>query len=157
MAEEQKPSLHVDTDWKKQAQEEKRRLAEQEAQQKASTTGPAGVVAGAATGGAATEAKAAPDRGRGRREQGGVPPASLSTLVQTIVTQALFCMGELAARGSEPVVNLDMAKHHIDTLAVIEEKTRNNLTPEEKAMLDAALYETRMRFVSIASQYAQLP
>jgi hypothetical protein len=45
-----------------------------------------------------------------------------------------------------------MAKHHIDSLAVLEEKTKGNLSEEEKKMLDAALYETRMRFVSIAQQ-----
>jgi hypothetical protein len=56
-------------------------------------------------------------------------------------------------RGGEPVVNLDMAKHQIDTLGVLEEKTANNLTPDEKRLLDAALYETRMRYVSVASQY----
>jgi len=33
-----------------------------------------------------------------------------------------------------------------------KEKTVNNLQPEEKQLLDAALYETRMRFVSVASQ-----
>ena len=46
-----------------------------------------------------------------------------------------------------------MAKHHIDTLAVLEEKTKNNLTPEEQRMLDGALYEARMRYVNVASQY----
>ncbi len=159
MAEEQKPSLHVDTDWKKQAQEEKKRLAEQEAQRRASAAGPAGVVSGTAAAVAAAPtagAKAAPGRSGGR-QAGEMPPASLGTLVQSIVTQALFYMGELAARGNEPIVNLDMARHHIDTLAVIAEKTKNNLSEDEKKMLDAALYETRMRFISIASQYAQLP
>jgi hypothetical protein len=154
MAEEQKPSLHIDTDWKKQAQEEKRRLAEQEAQRAATPAGPAGVVGSA---GAAVAQKAAPGRGAGTREPGGIPPASLATLVQGIVTQALFYMGELATRGGEPIVNLDMAKHHVDTLALIEDKMRNNLTEDEKPMLDAALYEVRMRFINIASQYAQLP
>lgn len=157
MADEQKPSLHVDTDWKKQAQEEKKRLAEQEAQRRASTAGPAGVVSGAATAAGPTAApKAAPGRAGGRKA-GEMPPASLATMMQSIVTQALFYMGELAARGSEPIVNLDMARHHIDTLSILEEKTKNNLTEDEKKMLDAALYETRMRFISIASQYAQLP
>src|SRR5439155_22841 len=45
---EDKPGLHVDTDWKKQAQEEKRKLAEQEEKRKAAATAPAGVVPGAA-------------------------------------------------------------------------------------------------------------
>ena len=42
---------------------------------------------------------------------------------------------------------------HIDTLAVLEEKTANNLSPEEKRLLDSALYETRMRYVNVASQH----
>jgi hypothetical protein len=46
-----------------------------------------------------------------------------------------------------------MAKHQIDTLAVLEEKTGNNLTDEERHTLDLALFETRSRFVSIASQF----
>jgi hypothetical protein len=46
-----------------------------------------------------------------------------------------------------------MAKHQIDILGVIEDKTKGNLSDEEKHLLDAALYETRMRYVSVASQY----
>lgn len=148
---EEKPSLHIDSDWKKQAQEEKRKLAEQEQQRKATAAGPAGVVSGAA---------AAPQRGEGGRAAGGqreLPPASLETLVQSTVTQVLFYLGELSTRGGEPVVNLDMARHHIDTLAVLEEKTKGNLTEDEKRALDAALYESRMRFINLASRYAELP
>jgi hypothetical protein len=77
----------------------------------------------------------------------------MATLVQSIVTQALYHLGDLAVRGGEPQINLDMAKHQIDTLAVLEEKTANNVTEEEKRQLDAALYETRMRYVSVASQF----
>src|SRR5262249_307981 len=93
--------------------------------------------------------------GRGERPGGAreMPPASFNTLVQSLVTQALFALGELAIRGSSPQIDLDAAKHHIDTLGVLEEKTPNNLTPEEKKLLDSALYETRMRYVSTASQY----
>jgi hypothetical protein len=127
--------LQIDADWKKQAQEEKRRLAEQQKQ---------------AAGSAGGVAAATPSAARDARE---LPPASFATLVQSMVTQALFYLGDLAVRGGEPVVNLDMAKHHIDTLAVIEEKTANNLTPEERRLLDTALYEARMRYVNVASQY----
>ena len=135
------PSLQIDTDWKKQAQEEKRRLAEQQkpAEQ------PTAAAAAQAPGAAARDAK-----DRAMRQ---FPPASFATLVQSIVTQALFYLGELAPRGGQPVVDLDMAKHHIDTLGVLEEKTTNNLSPEERRLLDSALYETRMRYVSVASQY----
>lgn len=140
---EERPSLHVDTDWKKQAQEEKRRLAEEEAKRQQAALPSAASPAGRTT---AAPAAAAPQP----RE---MPPASFSTLVQSIVTQALFYLGDLSSRGGEPMLNLDMAKHQVDLLGVIEEKTRGNLTDEEQQLLDAALYETRMRYVSVASQF----
>jgi hypothetical protein len=43
-----------------------------------------------------------------------------------------------------------MAKHHIDMLGVIEEKTRGNLNKEEQEMLDSALHELRMLFVQVS-------
>lgn len=139
---DQGPSLQIDSDWKKQAQEEKRRLAEQE-----KATPPAPAAAPPASG--ADPRAGIPGAAAGRE----LPSASVATLVQSVVTQALYHLGELSARGGEPVVNLDMAKHHVDTLGVIEEKMAGNLTPDEKKMLDSALYEARMRYVSVASQY----
>jgi 3-oxoacyl-ACP reductase-like protein len=139
---EEKPSLHIDTDWKRQAQEEKKRLAEEEAKkarESAATTAPAA-------------SAAAPPRA-GARARGEIPQASFPTLVQTILTQVLFYLGDLTQRGSEPSVNLDVAKQQIDILGILEEKTRGNLTEDEKKMLDTALYEARMRYVSVASQF----
>ena len=160
---EDKPGLHVDTDWKKQAQEEKRKLAEQEEKRRTAATAPAGVVPGAASASAATApptagpAAARQPGGRGQPAQRELPQASFATLVQSLLTQVLFYLGDLATRGGEPMINLDMAKHNIDTLSVIEEKTRGNLVEEEKRLLDAALYEARMRYVALASRYAELP
>jgi hypothetical protein len=155
MAEEQ-PSLHIDTDWKKQAQEEKRRLAEQEKAkaEQPKPTSPPPFAGGAPAPG--PEAPARPRAGspaRGAPGQRELPPPSFAALVQSIVTQILFYLGDLTPRGSEPMINLDMAKHQIDILGVLEDKTKNNLTDEEKHLLDAALYETRMRYVNVASQY----
>jgi len=141
---EEKPSLHIDTDWKRQAQEENRRLAEEEAK-KAKESAP--VAPAAAGAGPPSPRQAA---GRGRAE---MPAASFPTLVQSILTQILFYLGDLTQRGSEPNVNLDMAKHQIDILGILEEKTRGNLSDDEKGMLDTALYEARMRYVNVASQF----
>lgn len=138
--------LHIDTDWKKQAQEEKKKLAEQ-AQKRAADAAAAPAASPAGAGG---RLGAAPGGKRGARE---LPEASFTTMVQGIVTQALYHMGGLAMQGAEPTVNLDMAKHHLDTLAILEVKTKGNLTPEEQKMLDEALYETQMRYVGIASEY----
>ena len=84
-----------------------------------------------------------------------LPDASFATLVQSILTQALFYLGELSPYGGEPTLNLDMARHQVDTLGVLEEKTANNLTEDEKRLIDAALYDVRTRFVSVASQFIQ--
>lgn len=174
MSEEQ-PSLQIDTDWKRQAQEEKKRLAEQQRereqqqQQRAQQAGGGGTAAGlagaaptgdltgvaagptAAPAAGATGAAAAPGRAadaRGRRE---LPPASFATLVQSLMTQAMLYLGEVPT-ASGPVLNLDMAKHQIDLLTLLEDKTRNNLTEEEQRLLDTVLYQLRMRFVDVASQ-----
>ncbi|WP_428938686.1 DUF1844 domain-containing protein [Fontivita pretiosa] len=148
---EENPSLQIDTDWKKQAQEEKRRLAEEQKRREQEQQRQQAYTAGVGDMGAGPQAAAAGvQAGRGRAE---IPPASFATLVHSLMTQALLYLGDLAPRGGEPVVNLDMAKHYIDTLAVLEEKTANNLTPDEKRLLDTALYETRMRYVSVASQF----
>lgn len=151
---EELPSLHIDTDWKKQAQEEKRKLAEQE-KAKAEQPKPAAAPSPFVGGGAGAES-VGPGRSAGARGPAGqreMPPPSFAALVQSIVTQILFYLGDLSPRGTEPQVNLDMAKHQIDILGVIEEKTKNNLSEEEQHLLDAALYEVRMRYVSVSAQY----
>jgi hypothetical protein len=137
---DEKPTIHIDNDWKRQAQEEKKRLAEKEAKPPAIATPAAPSVAPSPATAARPGARA-------------MPPASFAALVNSMLTQILYYLGDLTARGGEPQINLDMAKHQIDTLGVLEEKTRGNLTEEEKKLLDTALYEVRMRYVSVASQY----
>jgi hypothetical protein len=163
MAEEQ-PSLHIDTDWKKQAQEEKRRLAEEEqkrAAEKERSTASSGGPASAGPGSPTAAPSSQPARGRAGSPAAGaargerqMPEASFPTLVNSLVTQILLYLGDLSPRGAEPQVNLDMAKFNVDLLGVLEDKTKGNLTSEEQKLLDNALYETRMRYVSVASQYA---
>jgi hypothetical protein len=158
---EDKPSLHIDLDWKKQAQEEKKRLeedAKRRAEERAATAAPtpAGVVPSAAAAGplagAAPGGRAAAGRGRGARGERELPPASLQTVTQSLASQALFYLSDMAAQRGDESSNMDMAKHLIDSLGVLEEKTANNLTPDEQHALDLALYETRMRFIAVAGQ-----
>jgi hypothetical protein len=156
---EEKPSLHIDTDWKKQAQEEKRKLAEQEQKRAAEREAAKQPAAGTDASGAAGSAASGPARGRAgspaaRGRERALPDASFTTLVSSLTTQVLLYLGDLTPRGAEPQVNLDMAKFNIDLLGVLEEKTKGNLSADEQKMLDNALYETRMRYVSVASQYA---
>jgi hypothetical protein len=48
--------------------------------------------------------------------------------------------------------NLAAAQQMIDILALLEEKTRGNLSPEERQLLEQIVYELRLRFVEISKQ-----
>ena len=60
----------------------------------------------------------------------------------------LFQFGE----ASEEPPNLPAARHAIDLLAVIAEKTRGNLSLEEQRLVENSLTELRFRFVQVAEQ-----
>ena len=77
--------LHIDSDWKRQAREEKERLT-REVEQKAAAPAGAAAMPGA---GAAPSAAPGP---RPRGGQRGVPPASFAALVQSLATQAAIFM-----------------------------------------------------------------
>jgi hypothetical protein len=78
-----------------------------------------------------------------------LPQASFSTLVTMLATQAMAALGQIPGLGSEqPVVNAPLAKHFIDTLAVLEAKTKGNLSELEAQMLESMLYELRLLFVA---------
>ena len=77
-----------------------------------------------------------------------IPEASFSLFVSSLVTQALFSLGEVENPFSKTIEqNLDQAKFTIDTLQVIKDKTSGNLTDDETKLLDTALYDLRMRYV----------
>jgi Domain of unknown function (DUF1844) len=150
MADDQ-PLLHVDTDWKKQAQEEKRKLAEAAAKSKPAPAAPMSSP-GSTSSAASVAAQGSPSPGA-RRGARALPAPGLGSLIQSTMTQILYYLGELQASTGSAGIDLDMAKHHLDVLTILEEKTKGNLTPEEQTMVDAALYETRTRFVNTASQF----
>ena len=51
------------------------------------------------------------------------------------------------------MLNLDAAKRSLDMLGVLDDKCKGNLSDVEQKLLDTALYESRNRFVSVASQF----
>jgi hypothetical protein len=127
-----KPEMFVDEDWKAQAQAEKERLAKKEKEKPA----------------APASAGDSAQPGRGPRQ---LPPASFATLVSTLVTQIMFALGGIEdPQTKQRYRDLALAKHHIDMLVVLEEKTKGNLSEEEKRLLDQALYEVRMQYVRLA-------
>lgn len=75
-----------------------------------------------------------------------LPAASFELLVMSLGVQAQM---ELTAPNDDdaPPPNLDMARHTIDLLAVLKEKTKGNLSLEESRRLDNTLTELRFRYV----------
>ncbi|RYG87240.1 DUF1844 domain-containing protein, partial [bacterium] len=62
-----------------------------------------------------------------------------------------YALGEYAGPDGEPVVDLDTARFQLGLLSVIEARTKGNLSVDEQAELDGALYELRSRYVSVAT------
>ncbi len=89
-------------------------------------------------------------------EYGAEGPVGFDTLVSYLSTTAMFQLGLLAGPGGERIPpDLVNARRTLDLLEVLQQKTRGNLTPDEKRLLDDALYELRMSFVEIDKRRAK--
>ncbi|HLB58590.1 MAG TPA: DUF1844 domain-containing protein [Bdellovibrionota bacterium] len=92
------------------------------------------------------------------QSQGAPFIIDFSTFLVSIGSAALIGMG-LAKNPSTGLFekNLESAKQHIELLTLLKEKTKGNLTKEETQLLDALLYDTRMRYVEVAQEPASKP
>jgi hypothetical protein len=74
--------------------------------------------------------------------------------VLSLASSAAIHLGDMPdpISGQTAEVNLEGATQMISILALLEEKTRGNLTAEERQVLEQVLYELRMRFVEVSSQ-----
>lgn len=130
------PKIIIDTDWKSQAQAEKEKLAAQEAAKKA-------------------EREAKQGGGPGG-EPGQDGPIGINDIISMFVSQALMYLGAVPDPASgRAVVAPEYARLHIEMLAVLEEKTKGNLTEAESKLLSRALQELRMEYVEVSKYVAQ--
>lgn len=123
----EKPKIIIDEDWKTQVQAEKEKIQRE------------------------SQSRPEPDDSHpSDHEKRALPPASLASLISTLATQALIGLGQFAPPGGDPPeVRLDEAKHFIDTLQVLEEKTASHRTQQESNMLTKVLFDLRMAFVAV--------
>ena|SRR5436190_390583 len=77
------------------------------------------------------------------------PELSFVAFIVSIASTAAIHLGDLAdpATGQRMEPNLEGAKQMIDILTLLEEKTRGNLTAEERQVLEQVLYELRLHYV----------
>jgi hypothetical protein len=77
-----------------------------------------------------------------------IPPADFSFLVYSLTTQAQIQLGLLRMDENEPPrANLPIARHTIDLLSMLQEKTQGNLSLQEKLLLENTLTDLRFRYV----------
>ncbi|MFG0333268.1 MAG: DUF1844 domain-containing protein [Maioricimonas sp. JB049] len=134
-ADRPEPEIHSDEDWKERVKEEDaRRDAEAASTQSTSEgQGPPGE----------SESTAFDDIDPSR-----LPPASFPLIVEMLSTQALVALGMIPEPGtSEPKPRLNLARHLIDLLGVIEEKTKGNLDEGEEQLLENTLHQLRMVYI----------
>ena len=169
----------VDEDWKQQVEREREELRARDSNQEsdssssgdaANTSGKAasaheqdassgGSSSGGSSGQTPTGKEPAAEVGHQSNEanQASVstdelPPASMEQIISMLASSAMVYLGQMPDPiENKPVVNLPLARHYIDMLDVISEKTNGNLTSDETAMLQTVTYQLRMAFVSASS------
>lgn len=79
-----------------------------------------------------------------------MPQVTFVSFVLSLNTSALFHMGEIPhPESGEKVIDSDLAKHTIDTLGLLAEKTKGNLDVDEQELITRVLYDLKMKFVGL--------
>ena len=78
-----------------------------------------------------------------------LPEVTFSTFVLSLASSALVHLGEVPNPETGGTTrNEALARNAIDVLTMLDDKTRNGLTPEESKLMREVLYELRMKFVA---------
>lgn len=102
---------------------------------------------------AATQAEELADEEMSEEEmEGARDPASFINFLMSIASNAASALGMM----EHPVthqreLDLELGKHWIDVIGMLQKKTQGNLTPQEQKMLEGLLADLRMQFVSLAN------
>jgi len=106
---------------------------------------------------ATSEAAAEPDEELTEAElEEARDPASFVAFIMSIASNAASALGMM----EHPVthqreVDVELGKHWIDVLGMLQKKTANNVTPQEKRMLEGLLADLRMQYVSLVNSPQQ--
>ncbi|HMV66072.1 MAG TPA: DUF1844 domain-containing protein [Myxococcota bacterium] len=86
-------------------------------------------------------------------DERAVPPVTFSSFVITLAHTALVHLGEVSdPTGGGRHVDLQLARHSIDAIAMLEDKTKGNLDDEERRLMEGVLHELRGKFVDVAKR-----
>jgi hypothetical protein len=87
------------------------------------------------------------------------PVLDFSALVLSLGSSAIVHLGEAPdpTSGQKGAPDFGLAQQSIDLLAVLQEKTRGNLTDDERKFLDGMLFDLRMLFVQVSQRTPEKP
>ncbi|MGA2798353.1 MAG: DUF1844 domain-containing protein [Thermoguttaceae bacterium] len=125
---EGKKKIIIDEDWKSQVQ------AEKEAQRLKQPQGQA--------------------QEQAAESEAPLPPPTLSFLAGTLYLQGAIAMGLLPnpLSDKQPAVRIDQARHAIELLTVLQQKTAGNRTPEESEEIEGMLHQLRLAFITVTQK-----
>jgi hypothetical protein len=97
------------------------------------------------------KAEKRPDTGEKGEKKGpavALPPADFPNFILSLSASALFHLGDIKNPETDEVEKDPvMAKHTIDIISMLKEKTKGNLTDDEARLIENALHDLRMRYV----------
>ncbi|HEX4604829.1 MAG TPA: DUF1844 domain-containing protein [Candidatus Angelobacter sp.] len=90
----------------------------------------------------------------GKAPQGGPMEMTFERVIESFYMSALIQMGAIRQEGEQPRVDIIGARQTIDSLSVLQDKTKGNLTDREKTLLQNVLFELRMAWIEITNAVA---
>src|ERR1044071_264156 len=90
----------------------------------------------------------------GKAPQGGPLEMNFERVIESFYMSALIQMGAIRQDNEPPRVDIIGARQTIDSLTILQEKTKGNLTDREKTLLQNVLFELRMAFIEITNAVA---
>ena len=90
----------------------------------------------------------------GKTPQGGPLEMNFERVIESFYMSALIQMGAIRQDNEPPRVDIIGARQTIDSLTILQEKTKGNLTDREKTLLQNVLFELRMAFIEITNAVA---
>jgi hypothetical protein len=76
---------------------------------------------------------------------------SFDRFIASLYMSALMQLGLLHEQGGQPRVDMLGARQTIDTIVILRDKTKGNLTPQEENLLNNSLYEVQMAYVEVTN------
>lgn len=86
------------------------------------------------------------------REKIELPPVSFINFINSLASTAFMYMGGVVdPETNKPIIELNLAKHHIDIIEMLQQKAKGNLAATESNFLENTLYNLRMSYVRLST------